>query len=117
MDFVTLLHLAKYVGVLAFAMGVALALAPGHARVRQRAAHWLATPGFVLTWIAGWGMAREAAIPLAQPWITISMAASLVALHEAIRAVEPGRESSRARASLALLALFVALAAMVVRHG
>jgi len=117
MSLLIFLRLAKYVGVLAFAMGIALALAPGHAKLRQRAAHWLATPGFVLTWVAGWGMARLDGLSLGLAWITISMVASLVALHETIRAVEPGRTPSRWRAGLTLVALFVALAAMVIRHG
>lgn len=111
------LRLAKFVGVLAFAMGIALALAPGTATVRQRAAHWLATPGFVLTWVTGWGMGRLQLISLGAPWISISMVASLIALYETVRAVEPGREPSRWRTGLILVALFASLASMVVRHG
>lgn len=115
------LRLAKFVGVVAFAMGIALALAPtadaDMARVRQRAAYWLATPGFIVTWIAGWGMARQYAISLGEPWISISMLTSLVALHETIRDVEPGRPRSRARTAMIVIALFVSLAAMVIRNG
>ena len=111
------LRLAKFVGVIAFAMGIAIAVAPGSLRVRQRAAHWLVTPGFVLTWVSGWGMARVHSISLGAAWISISMVASLIALHETVRAVEPDREPSRWRTGLILVALFVALAPMVVRHG
>jgi hypothetical protein len=112
-----ILRLAKLIGVIAFAMGIAVAIAPGHERVRQRAAYALATPGFVITWIAGYGMAKMYAISLGRPWITIAMVASMLALHETIRDVEPGRTRSRARVTVILLALFAALAAMVIRHG
>ncbi|KIG18728.1 hypothetical protein DB30_07743 [Enhygromyxa salina] len=108
------LRLAKFVGVIAFAMGIAIVIAPGADKVRQRAAHWLATPGFVLTWVSGWGMARAHSISLGTPWVSISMVASLVALHETVRAVEPGREPSRWRTGLILVALLTALAPMVV---
>jgi hypothetical protein len=119
--FVVILRLAKFVGVLAFAMGLALALAPSTtpdmAAMRRRAAYWLATPGFILTWIAGWGMAKQYAISLGRPWVSISMLASLVALHELLRDVEPGRPRSRVRVAVIVLALFVSLTSMVVRDG
>jgi hypothetical protein len=115
------LRLAKFVGVLAFAMGIAIAIAPREAqlprrdaKLRQRAAHWLVTPGFILTWVTGWGMARVHAISLGTPYISISMVASLIALHETVRAVEPGRPPSRWRTGLILVALFAALAPMVI---
>lgn len=119
------LRLAKFVAVIAFAMGIALALAAtddpalraANQRVRQRAAYWLATPGFIVTWIAGWGMAKQYAISLGKPWITISMVASLVALHETIRDVEPGRPRSKARTAVIVVALLLSLASMVIRHG
>ncbi len=109
------LRLAKLLGVLAFAMGVAIAVAPTQDAARRRAAYWLATPGFIVTWIAGWGMARLAAISLGRPWISVSMLASLIALHELLREVEPGRPRSRARAVVIVVALLVSVAAMVVR--
>jgi hypothetical protein len=112
-----ILRLGKFVGVIAFAMGIAIAVSPGHERVRQRAAHWLATLGFILTWVTGYGMAKMYAISLGRPWITISMIASLIALHETVRHVEPDRPRSRVNLAVILLALFVSLASMVIRHG
>lgn len=111
------LRLAKFIGVIAFAMGVALALGHGPERSRRRAAHWLATSGFIVTWVAGYGMAKMYAISLGRPWISISMVASLIVLHETIRDVEPDRPRSRVRTAVILIALFVSLASMVVRHG
>jgi hypothetical protein len=111
------LRLAKFIGVIAFAMGIALTLAPGLERVRQRAAHWLATSGFILTWIAGYGMAKMYAISLGRPWITVTILASTIALHETVRDVEPGRPRSKVRAAVILIALLVSLASMVIRYG
>lgn len=118
MTLALLLRLTKFVGVLAFAMGIAISLAPTtDDSVRRRAAYWLATPGFLLTWIAGWGMAKQYAISLGRPWITLSMVASLIALHELVRDVEPGRPRSTVRTVVILAALLVSLASMVIRHG
>jgi hypothetical protein len=62
-------------------------------------------------------MAKMYAISLGRPWVTISMVTSLIALHETIRDVEPGRPRSAVRTAVILLALFVSLASMVIRHG
>jgi FtsH-binding integral membrane protein len=116
--FALLLRLAKFVGVLAFAMGIAISLAPTtDDSIRRRAAYWLATPGFLLTWLAGYGLAKMYAISLGRPWITVSMLASLIALHELVRDVEPGRPRSTIRTVVILAALGVSLASMVIRHG
>ncbi|MFV8749029.1 hypothetical protein ACNOYE_00600 [Nannocystaceae bacterium ST9] len=110
------IRLLKYVGVLMFAMGIAGALLPNDQRTRQLAALWIAAPGFILTWFAGYGLTRELGLSLGEPWISISMVASMAALHETLRATEPGRTPSRWHAALVLGLLFVSLAAMVVRH-
>lgn len=110
------IRLLKYIGVLAFAMGIAGALLPNDQRVRQRAALWIAVPGFVLTWIAGYGMTRQLGVSLGEPWVTISMVASMAALHETLRATEPGRTPSRLHAGLVLALLLISLTSMVVRH-
>lgn len=112
-----LLRLLKYIGVLAFAMGIAGALLPNEQRLRQRAALWIAAPGFVLTWFAGYGLTRELGVSLGAPWVTISMVASMAALHETFRATEPGRTPSRLHASLVIALLLISLTSMVVRHG
>jgi FtsH-binding integral membrane protein len=111
------LRFAKFVGMLALAMGAAIGLAPGAEQDRQRAVYWLATPGFLITWIAGWGMAKHTAVSLGAPWISVSMLASLVAMHELIRDVEPGRPRSKLRVAVVVLGLLVSVAVMVFRHG
>ncbi len=116
MSFWLVIRLLKYVGMLMFAMGIAGTLLPNDQRVRQRAALWIATPGFVLTWFAGYGMTRELGLSLGEPWISISMVASMAALHETLRASEPGRTPSRLHAALILGLLLISLTSMVVRH-
>jgi FtsH-binding integral membrane protein len=115
------LRFAKFVGMLALAMGAAIGLAPrtepDGEQDRQRAVYWLATPGFLITWIAGWGMAKHTGASLGAPWISISMLASLVAMHELIRDVEPGRPRSKLRVAVVVLGLLVSVAVMVFRHG
>jgi hypothetical protein len=110
------IRLLKWIGVLAFAMGIAGALLPNEQRIRQRAALWIAAPGFVLAWFAGYGMTKQLGLSLGEPWISISMVASMAALHETLRATEPGRTPSRLHASLVLALLLISLTSMVVRH-
>lgn len=115
------LRFAKFVGLLALAMGAAIGLARTNGadseQVRQRAVYWLATPGFLIAWIAGWGMAKHTGVSLGAPWISISMLASLVAMHELIRDVEPGRPRSKLRVAVVVLGLLGSVATMVFRHG
>lgn len=112
-----IVRLLKYIGMLTFAMGIAGALLPNEQRRRQAAALWLATPGFVLTWLGGYGLTRQLGLSLGAPWISISMLASLLCLHETLRASEPGRTPSPLHTTLILLLLAVSLAAMVLRHA
>lgn len=112
-----IIRLLKYVGMLMFAMGIGGVLLPNTQRNRQAAALWLATPGFILTWLGGYGLTRQLGLSLGTPWISISMLASLLCLHETLRASEPGRAPSALRTTLIILLLAASLAAMVLRHA
>jgi hypothetical protein len=111
------LRFAKFVGMLAFGMGIAGALMGGTAAQRQRAAYWLATPGFLLTAVAGYGLVKATGASLGAPWIAGSLLLSLVALELTVRSVEPGRSRSLARVLGIVGALVVVLALMVWRPG
>jgi hypothetical protein len=111
------LRFAKFVGILAFGMGIAGALMGGSAAQRQRAAYWLATPGFLLTALAGFGMTKATGASLGAPWIAGSLLLSLVALDLTVRSVEPGRPRSLARVVAIMGALVIILALMVWRPG
>jgi hypothetical protein len=117
------LRFAKFVGILAFGMGIAGALMGGSTAQRQRAAYWLATPGFLLTAVAGYGMSKATGASLGAPWIAGSLLLSLVVLDLTVRSVEPGRSPeaapprSLARVVAIIGALVIILALMVWRPG
>jgi hypothetical protein len=111
------LRFAKFVGILAFGMGVGGALLGGEAAQRQRAAYWLATPGFLLTALAGFGLVKATGASLGAPWISGSLLLSLVALELTVRSVEPGRPRSVAHVVGIIVALAAVVALMVWRPG
>lgn len=84
---------------------------------RQRAVFWLATPGFVLTWVTGYGLARLMGISMGSPWISGSLVASLASLQLLVYAVErPGR-SVRVLGGAAALLLVASLGLMTTQAG
>ena len=111
------LRFAKFVGMLAFGLGIGGALLGGAGPQRQRAAYWVATPGFLLTALAGFGMVKATGVSLGAPWVAGSLLLSLVALDLTIRSVEPGRTTSAARVVGIVGALAVVVALMVWRPG
>jgi len=123
------LRFLKLVGVLAFAMGIGGALMGESTRRRQRAAYWLATPGFLLTALAGFGMVRATGASLGAPWISGALVLSLLALDLTVAHAEPvepgqpgqpgqpGRSRSPVRVVSILASLAAALALMIWRPG
>ncbi|MFT4625976.1 MAG: hypothetical protein ACI8PZ_004647 [Myxococcota bacterium] len=112
-----LFRFVKTVGVALFAAGVAGAFLPADAVDRQRAVYALATPGLVLSWTAGFGLARWTDTPLGAPWISASLLLSLVVLAVLARSVEQARETSMPWALAAGLGFVGTLALMVWRPG
>lgn len=111
------LRFAKFVGMLVFGLGIGGALMGGTGPQRQRAAYWVATPGFLLTALAGFGLVKATGVSLGAPWVAGSLLLSLVALDLTIRSVEPGRPTSAARVVGIVGALAVVVALMVWRPG
>lgn len=111
------LRFTKFVGMLVFSMGIGGALLGSTGAQRQRAAYWLATPGFLLTALAGFGMVKATGASLGTPWISGSLLLSLVALELTVRSVEPGRPRSLAHGVGILVALVAVVALMVWRPG
>lgn len=109
------LRLAKIVGILVLCTGIGGALGGGAASQRQWAAYWVATPGFVLLALAGFGMAKATGASLGALWITGGLVLGLLALELTVQGVEPGRSPSRARVLGVAGALAGALALMVWR--
>lgn len=111
------LRLAKFVGILAFCTGIGGALAGGAAPQRQWAVYWVATPGFLLLALAGFGMVKASGVSLGAPWISGSLVLALVALELTVRSVEPGRSRSVVRVMGIVGALAAAVVLMVWRPG
>jgi hypothetical protein len=108
------LRLVKWVGLLLLGGGVAGALGQSSLDARRRAVYRLATPGFFLLWLAGFGLARQTATSLGSPWISASLLSSLLMLQALAWSVErPGRE--RAATFLVTLPLAVTLLLMVLQ--
>jgi hypothetical protein len=111
------LLLAKHAGIFVLCAGIGGALAGGARAQRQWAAYWLATPGFVLTALAGFGMVKATGASLGAPWIAGALLFALGALDLTIRSVEPGRPPSAVRVLGIAGALAAALVLMIWRPG
>jgi hypothetical protein len=110
------LRVAKFVGIVVLGMGIGGALW-GEGVRRQQAAYWVATAGFLLTALAGFGLVKASGRSLGEPWISGSLLLSLAALDLTIRSVEPGRPRSTARVVGIAAALVAATVLMVWRPG
>lgn len=108
-------RLAKLVGVILFASGLLGGAWASSVEDRRSAVRYGATGGFVLTWIAGWAMARAAGVSLGAPWISAAMLLSIASLDLSLHAVESEGRSPRAWVAVATFA--GALGVMVLRPG
>ncbi|MEQ1564946.1 MAG: hypothetical protein ABMA64_04860 [Myxococcota bacterium] len=84
---------------------------------RRRAVYWLATPGLILTWLAGFGLARESHVSLGSDWISASILLGLGLFQLVVWSVE--REGRRTWwvVALAIVALLSAVGLMVSKPG
>lgn len=113
---ILLLKVMKYVGVSLFAAGIFAALFSQQTRQRSVAAHWVATTGFLLTWIAGYGAMKAMGYKLSSPWIVNSIVASTVVLAATLYAV--GSQSMRPwLGALATTGFVFSLVAMTFRSA
>lgn len=111
------LRALKWVGVSLFVLGVGGGVLARDEEDRRRAVHGAGTVGFVLTWLAGYGLARVSGVSLGSTWLSASMVSSLAALQLAAWAVErPGPRGPWVRWTAGVL-LAVTLAFMVWRPG
>lgn len=111
------LRLAKWVGLMTFSAGVAGAVLPSSWEDRQRAVYQLATPGFVLTWMAGYGLMRSTSVSMGSPWISGTLLLSLVTLQAIVWGVERPDRRRGVVAVVALGGLLGSTALMVARPG
>jgi len=104
-----LLQLAKFSGVLLFVGGSIAALIARESAARRTAVHRVASIGLVVTWVAGYLLARTLGWSLGELWITGAIATTL-AIHLVLTwAVARDRDATAAVAVLlvATLALMI----------
>lgn len=111
------LRFCKWVGVLLFTAGVAGAVLPTSFADRQAAVYRLATPGFVLTWLSGYGLLREASVSMGSAWVGAGLLLSLATLQAIVWGVEREDRGRGAVGALALLGLLTTVGVMVERPG
>lgn len=111
------LRLIKWLALFLLASGTVGAFRGGDLLQRQKAAYWLATPGFIFTWVAGYLMAETVHTSLGSPWISTSMLLSLLSLAVTVWSVERSRANRWIAAVIALGALAGSTAAMTYKIG
>ena len=112
-----LMRLLKWLALFLLMSGTIGAFTSTPLRDRQRAAYWLMTPGFILTWVFGYTMAETRGISLGSTWITLSMVLSLGSLALTVWSVERERRGRAVVATIAIGALIVSTATMVYKTG
>lgn len=114
---VLLAKLVKFSGLMllgAGALGGTLASDP---RDRRRAAHLIASPGFLLTWMGGFMLIKGLGHKLWSPWIVGAALCSIVAMNALHWSVARADRPRRASGCVIALALLTALCLMVWRPG
>jgi len=69
----------KYLSIAIFAAGIFSAFFSQQSKGRSRAAHWVNSFGFILTWFAGYGMMKATGLKMKEPWILNSIVGSFAA--------------------------------------
>jgi hypothetical protein len=108
-------RLLKLLAVAMLAAGTVGAFLPRDLEDRQRAAYFVAGPGFGLSWIAGFVMVWAQQRSLFAAWILASVPISLFSLNVVLWAVgKEGRRSATA-AALAIGSLALTITLMTLR--
>lgn len=111
-------ELLRFVKVLAVAVlfaGSIGALLPRDLRDRRIFAYGLAGPGFLLSWLAGFGLVWVLSTPLTATWVLGGLGLSFVSLQGVLYAV--GREGRRTwgAAAVVLVPLVATIALMIFK--
>ena len=105
----------KHVGVAVMVAGVLGAAALRDPSERQRAVYAVATPAFLVTWTAGYGLLRTQGLSMGLPWISWGLLGSLAAFGAAAWSVEAEGRRWAAWCSLGLLG--ATMVVMLVKPG
>lgn len=110
-------RVAKWIGVLLFAAGVLGGVTARDVEDRRRAVYAMATPGFVVAWVAGWNLLREAGVSMGSAWVSAGLLLSLVTLQVVVWGVERTSRPRRLVAVVALGSLLANVVLMTARPG
>ncbi len=108
------LRLVKFIGLLLLGAGLGSALLSRTAADRLASACGLTGAGMMLTWCAGYGLVQASGRFIAEPFIVVGVALSLLS-HDA--ALRHARRPSAASAARTVGGVCGAVAAMVLRPG
>jgi hypothetical protein len=109
-----LLLVLKFVGVVLYGGGLIAGFAATVPADRKRAVHAIASPGLVLTWLAGYLLTTQLILPLTELWILGGLVLSLVSQLALVHSVSRGRRTLGAFAA-AFGPLLLVLGLMVFR--
>jgi hypothetical protein len=109
------LEITKLLSVAALFSGTLGAFLPESLADRQRAAYWLAGPGFGATWIAGFVLAWARSVSTLSWWIVLSMALSIVSINAVLYATAKDGRRSGTTALVAIVPLVLCVILMVLR--
>ncbi len=110
-------RLVKWLGVLLFVAGVFGGVLPSSLEDRRRAVYAVATPGFVLTWLAGWALLRIGGTSMGSTWVSSSLLLSIVSLAAVVWGVETPTRPRRLVALVAMGSLAATVTLMTLRPG
>lgn len=110
-----LLHLAKLLSVIVLFAGTIGVFLSSSFEDRQRAAFWLAGPGFGLSWSLGFVLALARQVSALSGWIAASMALSLLSINVVLYVAGRDGRRSGTTAALAIVPLVLVVVLMVYK--
>ncbi len=112
-----LLHASKLLSVMLLFSGTVGVFLTSSFADRQRAAFWLAGPGFGLSWLIGFVLAWARNTSTLSPWILASIALSLWSMNVVLYVAGKDGRRNGTTALLAIVPLVLVLVLMVYRPG
>jgi hypothetical protein len=109
------LEIAKLLAVGVLFSGTLGAFLPQALADRQRAAYWLAGPGFGATWASGFLLAWARNVSTLSWWILVAMALSIVSINGVLYATAKDGRRSGTTAVIAIVPLVLCVVVMVLR--
>ena len=109
------LLLFKFTGVLLYAGGLVARAVSTEIAAQKRAVHRVASPGLLLTWIAGYALSLEVHVSLSELWVLGGLTLSLASQIALVRSVSRHTASPRLGTIVAALLLAIVLVLMIFR--